>query len=179
VKNILFSDKRKFFYDCEFMELPGYLKLISIGVVGEQPGQEFYACNSDALPEFKRANSWVKNNVIPRLPPVQDRAWKTEKEIQEGLSAFLGYSELRPVELWSYFSDYDHVLLCWLFGRMVDLPDGMPMYTLDLKQLMYHIGVAKEDIPIQKGEAAHDALKDARYHKELYDYLINRVRFDL
>lgn len=39
-----------------------------------------------------------------------------------------------PVEFYGYYSAYDHVLLCSLFGTMMDLPKGFPMYTHDLKQ---------------------------------------------
>ena len=38
------------------------------------------------------------------------------------------------IELYGYYSAYDHVALCWLFGKMIDLPTGFPMYTIDLKQ---------------------------------------------
>lgn len=39
-----------------------------------------------------------------------------------------------PITLFGYYSAYDHVALCWLFGKMIDLPKGFPMYTIDLKQ---------------------------------------------
>lgn len=42
--------------------------------------------------------------------------------------------EVRNV-LFGYYSAYDHVALCWLFGKMIDLPDTFPKYTYDLKQL--------------------------------------------
>jgi len=41
-----------------------------------------------------------------------------------------------PIELYGYYSAYDHVGLCWLFGVMNDLPSGFPMYTIDLKQML-------------------------------------------
>jgi hypothetical protein len=41
-----------------------------------------------------------------------------------------------PIELYGYYSAYDHVGLCWLFGVMNDLPDGFPMFTIDLKQML-------------------------------------------
>lgn len=39
-------------------------------------------------------------------------------------------------ELYGYYSAYDHVALCWLFGKMIDLPKGFPMYTIDLQQML-------------------------------------------
>lgn len=41
-----------------------------------------------------------------------------------------------PVEFYGYYADYDWVLFCSLFGRMIDLPKGFPMYCKDLKQML-------------------------------------------
>jgi hypothetical protein len=37
-------------------------------------------------------------------------------------------------EFYAYYADYDWVAFCWLFGKMMDLPNGFPMYCIDLKQ---------------------------------------------
>ena len=39
-------------------------------------------------------------------------------------------------EFYAYYADYDWVAFCWLFGKMMDLPKGFPMYCLDLKQML-------------------------------------------
>lgn len=39
-------------------------------------------------------------------------------------------------EFYAYYADYDWVVFCSLFGRMIDLPDGFPMYCRDLKQMI-------------------------------------------
>lgn len=39
-------------------------------------------------------------------------------------------------QFYGYYSDYDWVVFCWLFGKMIDLPKGFPMYCRDLKQIM-------------------------------------------
>ena len=44
-----------------------------------------------------------------------------------------GYTE---PEFYGYYADYDWVLFCSLFGRMIDLPKGFPMYMRDLKQTL-------------------------------------------
>lgn len=41
-----------------------------------------------------------------------------------------------PKEFYGYYSDYDWVVFCWLFGKMIDLPKEFPMYCIDLKQEM-------------------------------------------
>lgn len=40
------------------------------------------------------------------------------------------------IQFYGYYSAYDHVALCWLFGKMMDLPESFPMYTFDLKQML-------------------------------------------
>jgi len=45
-----------------------------------------------------------------------------------------GEYTLTPPKFYAYFADYDWVAFCWLFGKMMDLPNGFPMYCRDLKQ---------------------------------------------
>lgn len=91
------------------------------------------------------------------------------------------------VEFYAYYADYDWVVFCWLFGKMMDLPNGFPMYCYDLKQLMDEkaksIPVANdldmglkamklhEDFPKQENE--HSAIFDARFNKKLHEFLNN------
>ena len=39
-------------------------------------------------------------------------------------------------EFYAYYADYDWVVFCWLFGNMMSLPKGFPMYCRDLKQML-------------------------------------------
>ena len=43
----------------------------------------------------------------------------------------------KPV-FYAYYADYDWVVFCWLFGRMIDLPKGFPMYCNDLQQIAFN-----------------------------------------
>jgi hypothetical protein len=60
---------------------------------------------------------------------------------------------------------------------MIDLPNGFPMYCIDLKQEFdhdYDVEIRermkqREDYPKQKNE--HNALDDARWNFELYKWL--------
>jgi hypothetical protein len=82
----------------------------------------------------------------------------------KGLSA-----EITP-EFWAYYADYDWVVFCQLFGRMLDLPKGFPMFCHDLKQELSRLGITSEQkqalCPDPEGE--HDALVDARWDKQLH-----------
>ncbi len=151
----------RYYLDTEFNERPGHLTLISIGLACED-GREFYAVSS----EFADAdcNDWVCANVLPRL---KGERRQTIAEIRAGLLAFIG--DDRP-EVWGYFADYDWVLFCWIFGAMVDLPRGFPMFCLDIRQTMHERGVTKSMLP-PKPPGAHNALVDARWHRQIHEAL--------
>jgi hypothetical protein len=154
----------RFFFDTEFNERQHYLDLISIGIVAED-GREFYAVSS----EFDRttANDWVRENVLPKIPETKDRL--RNNEIARQIVEFVG----EKPEFWAYYADYDWVLMCWLFGSMVDLPNGWPMFCLDLKQSMHERGIDREQLPAMDEKAAHDALADARWLRDAYDIVYN------
>lgn len=75
-------------------------------------------------------------------------------------------------ELWAYYGAYDHVALCQLWGTMMQLPDGMPMFTRELMQLWEQAG--RPEKPAQKGE--HNALQDARWNKSLFEVCTRELR---
>lgn len=52
------------------------------------------------------------------------------------------------IQFYGYFSDYDWVVFCWLFGKMIDLPNGFPMLALDIKQELDRILNLKSNIQI-------------------------------
>lgn len=153
----------KFFIDTEFIEgfhkpLFGkkrhFIDLISIGIVRED-GKSYYAISTDF--KVKDADSWVLANVIATLPKrkvnrnpqggdsprvIQDSLlWKSNEQIRYDLLMFFGcyqdhlFWRAPPgIEMYGYYADYDWVLFSSLFGRMIDLPKGFPMYCIDLKQ---------------------------------------------
>lgn len=105
-----------------------------------------------------------------------------------------GYTE---PEFYGYYADYDWVLFCSLFGKMIDLPKGFPRYCNDLKQMLdekvnrvsfdyygkplkgceanvnlegkLRLTKARVDYPKQTNE--HNALADAKWNLELYNFL--------
>lgn len=106
---------------------------------------------------------------------------KTNKQIAEEIKAFVysyvvdnpdtvtNWDEVTrksPIKFWAYFADYDWVVFCWLFGRMIDLPKGFPMFCYDLKQSLEYDSLKKDIIPAAEGE--HNALSDAIWNKRLH-----------
>jgi hypothetical protein len=75
---------------------------------------------------------------------------KTNKEIANIISTFchcelhlarrIGGLDFTKAEatpkFYAYYADYDWVVFCWLFGKMIDLPSGFPMYCINLKQIL-------------------------------------------
>jgi hypothetical protein len=110
-------------------------------------------------------------------------------------------ADATPKEFYAYYADYDWVAFCWLFGKMVDLPNGFPMHCTDLKQTFDEKeknmkmlnkygngdilnkegakGVFDEDFfqklknhpNYPKQINEHNALADAKWGKKLYEFL--------
>lgn len=153
----------RWFLDTEFNEDGRTIELISIALVSER-GDSYYAVSKEFDPA--KCSDWVRANVLLHLLSLEPGDWwKTCKEIATDLRHML-LADGEP-EIWGYFSDYDWVALCQLFGTMMDLPDGFPMFCLDLKQEMHRRGIKREDLPAQTG-THHDALEDARWIRDAW-----------
>lgn len=150
----------KYFYDTEFHEDGKTIDLISIGIVAED-GREYYAVNRSADWLRIKRHSWLMDNVVQHLP--NSGTWKPKRQIAQEVKDFLLAST--PPELWAWFCAYDHVVLAQLFGPMIDLPEGIPMYTHDLRALVDYL--PDDELPKQAG-GVHDALEDARWVKQAH-----------
>lgn len=162
----------RYFLDTEFCEDGKTIDLISIGIVAED-GREFYAVSNDFNPH--ECNDWVKEHVLPVLnnEGANDRPMLrlSNKEIAEHIVRFTQYeADSSKPAFYAYFADYDWVVLCQLFGTMMNLPKTFPMYCRDLKQIMYHLGLHKDDMPKQEG-TEHNALADARWVKRAFTFI--------
>lgn len=150
-------------FDTEFIEDGKTIDPISIGLVRED-GAEYYAEFIEC--DTGRASLWVSQNVMPHLDgtaKVLRPRWKIAKDVVE----FCGSCP----EIWAYYADYDWVVMCQLFGRMIDLPSGWPMFCLDVQQMRYlDHEKAHLDMPPLKGNM-HNALDDAQWCKEVWEWL--------
>lgn len=174
----------RIFYDCEFHER-GYrypIDFISIGMVRDD-GAEYYAI-TDRLSVIMAAasNHWLRMNVLPSLPGRLGSRWgwdpghpdfqhvKGRAQIAIEVREFV--LDVPDPQLWGWYSDYDHVVLCQLFGRMIDLPEGFPMFTNDLRQKAEELG--NPALP-EQAEGVHNALADARHNMIRAQYLLDTV----
>ncbi|SEI45112.1 protein of unknown function [Arthrobacter sp. yr096] len=157
----------KYFYDTEFLEDGHTIDLISIGIVAED-GREYYAVNMEADWDRIQQHGWLRENVLPHLYAhgPREQVWQTREQIRTGVHRFL--TKTPDTQLWAWFGAYDHVVLAQLFGPMIQLPHGIPMYTNDVRSLVDFTGIT--ELPKQGG-TAHDALEDARHVKVMHDYI--------
>lgn len=138
-----------------------FIDLISIGVVSDT-GNHYTAISKEY--NYNDANDWVKEHVIIPLylktvPPAKRNGINemnfqkfyglSNKMIADNLKRFV-YAQSLPEDLidppadlfptdinfYGYFCDYNWVVLCSLYGKMIDLPKGYPMYCRDLKQIL-------------------------------------------
>lgn len=72
-----------------------------------------------------------------------------------------------PPTFYGYYCDYDWVVFCSLFGRMLDLPKGYPMYCRDLKQMLDETGTEEWKLK-PKNLNEHHVLADAKWNKSLH-----------
>lgn len=160
----------KIFYDTEFLENGTTIDLISIGMVRED-GAEYYAISQEMPFGPISRHAWLMQHVMPSLPVRVGRSdpWdRGHKDFRHVKPRGLIANEVRGFvlgvpnpELWAWYGAYDHVALCQLFGRMIDLPTGFPMFTCDLKQEAARLGDPR--LPEQQA-GEHNALEDARHN---------------
>lgn len=153
---------------------------------------------SECLKDFKRLLKKYGKTNKQIAKEIKNFCYSDIQTKDKGGQLVLGSfipNEYPEIELYSYYSAYDHVALCWLFGKMIDLPKGFPMYTIDLKQTLdeyakefskmvcYSSGNhtvwsidetikhLKSTYKMPSPKKGHHALEDARYNYELYKFL--------
>lgn len=195
----------EFVYDGEFLEDGETIMPISIGVVAND-GASFYRVFGDWLCstadiERVREHDFLMAFVVPHLPTLAQGIVAGTHDyrvgnpgrtfaghpviapraaIRQDLEAFIrGYGDDRSMhELWAYYGAYDHVMLAQLWGRMIDLPRSVPMFTSELMQLESDVNQRRAAHgllpPVVRPvhDAEHHALADARWGMALRRILL-------
>ncbi|HEY9610579.1 hypothetical protein [Allocoleopsis sp.] len=183
-----FPEQPLYFIDAEFIEdsRRRTIDLISIGIVCDD-GREYYACNDEC--DLSKANDWVKASVIPSLPSKhigvnpgnpdvspsvrQDiLRWKTRDMIAADILEFCSPKKYGNPIYWGEWSSFDWVVFCWIFGDMIDLPEGFPMRCRDVIQWAEdHLGIGEEELPPSlETEGNRNALLGARSVKRKWQH---------
>ena len=150
----------RIFFDTEFIDTGSEIIPISIGMIRED-GKEYYAEFEET--DLSDVNDWLKENVVKHLTGNT----KPKKQIAEEVRLFCGGNP----EFWAWFGSYDWVVLCQLYGRMLDVPYGWPHLYNELvffvKSRIWSIATLKQTIPNDK---AHNALSDAKWNKKVWEF---------
>lgn len=198
------------------------IELISIGIVAAD-GREYYAVCKEFDIKAAIENDWLFKNVICKIlvdwgvdvdsidthfiKDYFNHNGKTREQIANEIKEFVYADHFKsPIEFYAYFADYDWVVFCWLFGRMIDLPKGFPMYCRDLKQILDEKAfwlpiidreltdklvtqdstsedrlkaIKNMDLYPKQGENEHNALSDARWNKKLHKFLLSYFKVSL
>lgn len=167
----------RIFYDTEFIEDGTTIDLISIAMVADD-GREYYAVNAEMPLERIYVDPWLRENVLPSLP-IRDIHSRLLVDLDTTSTLVRPRTMIRnevrefilatpEPQLWAWYAAYDHVVYAQLFGRMINLPEGLPMFTCDLKQEAERLGNPR--VPEQEA-GEHNALADARHNRTIAQFL--------
>ena len=178
--------------------------------MGDEPIKVYWIRENVLLPIYKEYISGDRRNVFDfsysTMKFILRTYGKSNRQIAKEIKEFVGYPdyEYEPKtsigrgieksypEFYVYYGDYDWVVFCWLFGKMVNLPNRFPYYAKDLKQIMdekaeqwrllklkngdnytfeHCLSVMKYFKTYPKQTNEHNALSDAIWNKELHEFL--------
>lgn len=179
----------KIFHDWEFLEDGERIYPIAVAMCSSD-GRELYCVfeeiEESPLKDRIRKHSWLMGNVVPYLPLRDGKV--TRPLIDLGTNFFLDASsnlvmprrmirnavrefvlanldDGEELELWGWYSSYDHVALSQLFGSMIRLPQGFPMFTRDLKQRWTEFKRPESELPGMT-EKNHDPRDEVRLMRD-------------
>lgn len=183
-------------YDTEFIDDGVGITPLSIAM-RRADGHEMYAVSDDLSAMARAAEStWLRENVLRWLPVHVE--W--QGLVPGGLGIRVGWDDAHPdykyvraldeirdmvedfvldkpdPQLWAYYAAYDHVFLAQLFGPMVELPEGFPKYTLDIKQLAVSLG--DPHLPHLDSEVVNERFGERMEHHALFDVYEEQFRYD-
>ena len=175
---------------------------IALGMV-TGGGREYYFIFNDFDLRSAWKDEWLRNNVLfyvweelvrrradsegVRYPYLTQYESFTRESLHYHLKAY-GHSRRQVAyilqeeipdgnnRLFAYYSAYDHVALASLWGKMVNLPKQVPMFTYDLKAMLVEAAGenARELTGYPKVRKEHDALADAQWNKELHLFITDK-----
>lgn len=138
----------------------------------------------------KKENGVYGDRHYKTLKRLINKYGKTNKQIAEEIMIFVAnrgdnktykyvleneYLRDKP-EFYAYYADYDWVAFCWLFGKMIDLPKGFPMFAFDIQQLIIDNNINKEQLLKEVPQTnCHNSLSDALWNKNAYNWIQNKI----
>lgn len=154
----------RYYIDTEFLDRGRAhpIELISLGIAAEDGRTKEYVFTDYDMNAVHK-DDWLIRNVVPRLYIHDDFLFVTQDQAADDV---VGFVDNKP-EFWGYYADWDWVLFCRMFGRLLDTP--FPNLCMDVKQLSVSMGGIL--LPKQTS-LEHNALNDAIWTKESHEYLL-------
>lgn len=171
------------YHDWEFLEKNNSVYPISVGMVREDGKSLYYEFAEAPWTEVLK-HDWLKTYVVPLLTCANDGSlvkmegtltFKSTLVIRSKVQEFLSRAHFDgggKLELWGWYSGYDHVCLGQLFGAMINLPSFIPMWTNDIRQEVHRLGNLRIPDFREPGELVHHALDDAKAEMRMHNWLI-------
>ena len=94
------------------------------------------------------------------------RYGKSLKRIRADLQKWL--LNFKSVQLYGYYCAYDFTLFCRIFDGLLNLPDNVIQYPIDLKVMSEHYKNITGGLAFPEG-SRHNALEDAILNKEFFE----------
>lgn len=168
------SKTKRYFFDTEFVEGNKSLfdlTFISIGIVSDSGDQELYEISN----EFNEAaikHVWVLDNVVSKLD--REMTWRNHEEICERVLTMLKGSNANTVEFWAKNGSYDNMILCRLFGGMMNFRKACSEVGIkevifeDINELRAIAAERQITVPAKDEKLAHIAIEDAKVERSVY-----------
>jgi hypothetical protein len=149
------------------------------------------------LKKFGKTNKEISKKVIKFV--YINEGFPVAKIEKRGDIIVLDLDKLKDknIEFYAYYGAYDWVVFCWLFGKMIDLPKGFPMFFKDLKVMLdsaavdyynerFHYLEEPEKLDVSDYDKiifvknlnnyptqdnCHNALDDAKWDLKLYKFI--------
>lgn len=163
----------RYFIDAEFYEDGTTVMPISIALVAEDERELYVELEFDDIAVLTAPDPFVRENVLPHL----EGTHKVTRDVARDMIVEFTQPAIggEKPEFWAYYASYDWLVLCQLFGRMVDLPKWMPMHPMDLQQWWVQLGRPEGAKP-PKPVGEHHALADARWNLAFWRNLVTCSR---
>lgn len=117
---------------------------------------------------LKCDNPLITEDEIESIESFHYSAGISIDKIKERILGFIANDSFP--EFWGYYSSYDWVVFCWIFGTMIELPKGFLMYCFDIVQL-----AKNNNIDLPPCIDGHNALEDARWTKSAYFQIMKEI----
>lgn len=113
-----------------FKDLLSFFNPVKHDIFDSRLKEFTYSNFKKLLSLYAKTNKEISKEIIDFVYSCEYPCAETETQ-----KAFVRVGKINP-EFYTYYGAYDWVVFCWLFGKMIDLPKGFPMYSKDLKELL-------------------------------------------